>query len=197
MSMRLIFLVLLSIYVLIAGTVVGSLLSLRTDGQIPVKEHPDYTGVDPKIAPIVDEYKSLATKHRIIFTDSVSVGFTDIKYQSVVGVCNYGDNFREIDIDRHYWEVSTEETRRTLLFHELSHCYCLRNHDYGKDSPYPEATRSSRAKKDSPLYFYVSEGFFVDGCPLSIMYPYVLNDACMSEHKPHYEDEMFDRCQPY
>jgi hypothetical protein len=165
----------------------------------PPKNKPaaEYEGVDPSFKPFVNEYKSLAKNHDINFTNEVTVGFADITYKDVVGLCNYGENFREIDIDRRYWDSASDRTRKTLIFHELTHCYCLRKHDYGENQPYPEINRNNYAQKGLPPLYYVSPGFFVDGCAITIMHPYVLSDSCAVEHNSHYEDEMFERCQPY
>jgi hypothetical protein len=188
--MRLIFLVFLCTFIFAA-------ISPKTDDSIPDRDKPVYQGVDPKAVPIVDEYRLLAGKKNIKFTHTVTVGFTDINHGRVVGVCYYGDGWREIDVDNRYWNNSSDITRRTLLFHELTHCYCSRKHDWGAGKDYPEAKKLDYVKKDEPFHFFVADGFFADGCPLSIMYPYVLTDDCMVDHQEYYENEMFDRCDPF
>ena len=192
--MRLIFLVFLLVFMFIAG----SMTKLATEPPLKSKSHPEYEGVDPALQPLVDEYKSLAEKQNIKFTHEVSVGFTDINHKEIVGLCHYGEDFREIDIDQEYFNKITDLQKRELVFHELTHCYCLRKHDFDQDKPYPEANDSKfdRVQKYHGV-FWISPGFFIDGCPTSIMYPYVLDRACYGRHQEHYEKEMFERCTPY
>lgn len=192
--MRLIFLVFLLVFMFIVGT----MTKVAVEPPLKSKDKPEYTGVDPALQPLVNEYKSLAEKEGIKFTHEVSVGFTDIDHRDIVGLCHYGKDFREIDIDLEYFNKITELQRKELVYHELTHCYCLRKHDFGEDRSYPEANDSKfdRSEKFRSI-FWITPGFFVDGCPTSIMYPYVLTNGCYEKHQEHYEKEMFERCQPY
>jgi hypothetical protein len=151
---------------------------------------PEYQGVDPKAEPYVNEFLSLAKIHNIVFIDKVTIGFKDIDQDSVIGLCNYGSYFREIDLDISYWNRSSKRSHMALLFHELSHCYCDREHDYGDGKEYGD---SEKVKKDTVK----KEGYFEDGCPLSIMYPIIVNDDCFVSHYSEYTDEMFNRCKAY
>lgn len=163
-----------------------------------VKLAPQYVSVDPRAQKIVDEYMLLSAQNNIQFYDKVTIGFKDINRGEVVGLCTYGGFFREIDIDISYWNRSTYMTKTTLLFHELTHCYCGRGHDYGKKKNYPEteAARIVRA-----LQWKVEggprPGYWEDGCPVSIMYPVVADDDCVKAHYDQYVKEMFDRCRPW
>src|ERR1700722_13545357 len=194
MCMRLIFLVFLISWVFIAASIFR-LMAM----QPPLKNKPApvYKTMDPKLAPIVHDYKAMAKKHDIKFTHDATIGFTDIHHDDVVGICNYGTTWREIDLDRAYWKKLTERQQRELAYHELSHCYCLRKHDYEAGGGYAEPKRASLVRSEKPPFFFISAGFFVDGCPTSIMYPYVLGDSCIKYHAKHYQDEMFERCTPY
>ena len=132
---------------------------------------PRYKGVDPELTNYVNDYTSLAKQSGIVFTHKVTIGFTDIKDDYIIGLTNYGLGFREIDIDRQYWKGSSTMTRRILMYHELSHAYCYREHDFGEDRPYGEA-------KENRKNNHKGEGFFKDGCPISIMYPIIIEDDC-------------------
>lgn len=174
----------------------GSHLRVIVDPPLKNKPAPEYKYIDPELAGFVDEYKSLANDRGIKFTNTVTIGFKEINHGDVVGICNYGKDFREIDIDINYWETITALQKKGLIFHELSHCYCLRKHDYDEDRPYPES-KTSFVKSRPPPFFFISAGFFLDGCPVSIMYPYVMGDSCMEEHEKDYNYEMLNRCSPF
>lgn len=186
-----------------------TLTQLATISQITKsKSAPEHKGVDKGLESYVNKYKDLAKKHGINFTKSVSMGFSEInakdKGRNVVGLCTYGKEFREIDVDTKYWVKSTKETRRTLIFHEMTHCLCGRPHDYGEGKEYPnpivEAAMKALSKYLGSMqepFWHRQPGFYMDGCPLSVMHPIVLDDDCVDNHWDDYEDEMFNRCKPY
>lgn len=154
--------------------------------------HPRYSEVDPEVKPYVNQYLSLAKDSKITFTHKVNVGFTDINKIrqgfKTIGKCNYA--WREIDLDRDSWNQVTEMTKLTLIFHELSHCYCDRGHDYGDGKSYgtSEDRKTGNTKE---------EGFFSDECPISLMFPTIVSDECMVSHYSEYISEMFLQCDPY
>jgi hypothetical protein len=78
-----------------------------------------------------------------------------------------------------------------MIWHELTHCYCDRSHDYGENKPY--GNDGVKARKDPTK----RDGFYLDNCPKSIMFPEILNDSCFNSHYNDYTKEMFDRCIPY
>ncbi len=159
-----------------------------------VKTAPEYKGVDPTAAPYVDKWLEMANERGIVFTNTVTVGFKNINQESskyrTVALCTRGDGFREIDIDRVAWDKSTETSKTTTLNHELSHCYCGRNHDYGDNKSYGDAGNRKTGNT-------VDEGFFPDLCPISILYPMAVSDACVAIHGSWYGEEMFQRCKSY
>jgi hypothetical protein len=163
-----------------------------------LKTHPEYKGVDPTLKPYVDEYLGLSTRKNIKFFHDVTVGFKKINYGNVVGICNYGLNWREIDVDSDFWNNATSASKLAMLFHELTHCYCTRGHDYGKNLDYPETegARIARAlqwqQEGGPR-----PGYWDDGCPTSLTYPVVVDDNCLYAHYNQYIDEMFDRCRSW
>ena len=168
-----------------------------------IKTSPAYMGVDPELKPYVDEYKALAKARNLIFTHEVTVGFTKIKENNIIGWCNYGFTFREIDIDRPFWNATSNLGKKMLIWHELSHCYCDRDHDYGKNKPYASPRSgliSGSIDRFLPIFSKPEEdtaGYLEDSCPKSIMHPVHLYDWCSSRHYQEYIDEMFDRCQPF
>jgi len=165
---------------------------------IPVKTHPDYVGVDPRAQDLVDEYMWLSAQNHIKFYDKVTIGFKVINQGAVVGECTIAPTFREIDLDLTYWNETTKTTHLAVLFHELTHCYCGRGHDYGKDLNYPE-TAEARLKRalEWRIHGGPRPGYGEDGCPFSLMHPSVVDDDCVIAHYNEYVKEMFDRCDPF
>lgn len=168
---------------------------------IKSKSKPEYTTVNPTLQAYVNSYREISARNHIYFSNVVSIGFKKIAHRTIVGLCHYGHGWREIDVDIDYWNRISETSRMTLVYHELTHCYCGRDHDYGFLQRYKEAVHAEglidgffgfwKNKEDDPA------GFMEDGCPLSIMYPYVVGDACVNKHKEYYLKEMLDRCEPY
>lgn len=167
-----------------------------------LKTKPEYTGIAKEIQQFSMLYTFDATVKNIKFTNRVTMGFTSIKIkrgrETFVGLCTYGKNFREIDIDLDYWDKSTWTTRRSLVYHEMNHCLCGRGHTWSGGT-YPEIDHSpdKNPKKVTEPPNKKEAGLLDDGCPASIMYPYILNDECASKHWDLYSEEMFDGCDPY
>ena len=147
---------------------------------------PRYKGVDPKLQPYVNDYLNLAKAHGIVFDKSVTIGFTDIKSGSIIGVTNYGLGFREIDIDRVFWQNASTLSKIALIWHETSHAYCDREHDY-----------RGKKYKETDNYSTNSQGFYQDNCPKSILFPIISDDECIFIHFSDYENEIFENCKPY
>ena len=151
---------------------------------------PKHNGVDPFVAPMADEWLNLAKQHGLKFKHNVAIGFENIDRGNAIGVTEYGLGFREIGLDPIYWQYSSTVSRMELMYHELSHAYCNREHDYAKDKPYKEQNVFENR-------YQHKDGFFSDDCPTSIMYPTTIDDICFLSHYSQYVEEMFDRCEPY
>jgi len=178
--------------------VITTFLALSASCATPAgKLFPEYDGVDPKAQKIVDSYLELAKDEKILFENTVTIGFKKINRGNVVGLCHYGGYFREIDVDIGYWNRSTFISQRTLLFHELTHCYCGRGHDYDDGAKYKELADSYIVEGPICTVMDVSPGFYDDLCPKSLMFPSVLEDECVNKHYNEYIKEMFQRCRPY
>ena len=170
---------------------------------IEPRNKPIHVGIDPRAKPLIRQYVDLAKTHGVKFTRRLTVGFTDIKAESgggsrVVGICFYGKNFREIDIDNNQWNTHSPISLKNLIFHELTHCLCGRGHDYGDGEAYPSIEIEEILSFLNRWPFYAAKpGRYADGCPLSIMYTHVLSDRCLEEHQKDYFKEMFNRCSPW
>lgn len=153
---------------------------------------------DPELKVLVNEFMDITARKNIKFKRKVSIGFADIKDGSTIGTCTYGGTFREIDIDEKFWKESNWINRTSLVFHELAHCYCGRDHDFDSGKMYPD---SSFKYIFQNLYDTVSplklEGYMEDGCPKSVMHPKLMDEYCFRIHYNEYIDEMLNRCEPY
>lgn len=150
---------------------------------------PYYDEVDPQFSGYVDEWLFLAKNNNIKFTKTVNIGFKRINIDGVVGLCHYQHFFREIDIDPIIWGRLTDISKTVLIWHELTHCYCYRDHDYAEGKEYSSATEGEPKEKIL--------GYYPDKCPLSIMSPVIIEDSCFIAHFVDYQHEQFDRCKPY
>lgn len=173
---------------------------LNKRNSIVVKEAPEYTGVDAQLQPYVDEFFILTSGKQITFTEKVSVGFKNIKHGRTIGLCTYSHNFREIDIDSEYFMEASLYSRKALIFHELAHCYCERDHDFGEGQNYPETILgiiTENIKNNIPPLIARPQGYFDDFCPLSLMHPTIPSDWCLYQHFAYYQQEMLERCKPF
>jgi Zn-dependent peptidase ImmA (M78 family) len=118
------------------------------------------------------------------------VGFKNINQGNIVGLTTYGFGFREIDISIDFWNSSTSLSRAALVFHEMGHAYCHRDHDYGNGTEYGDA---DKARKDPNK----EDGFYEDSCPVTLLFPEVVEDNCFEKHYEGYVTEIFNRCVPW
>jgi hypothetical protein len=156
-----------------------------------------HDGVDPELASYVNLWLAIAKDEGIVFHNKVTVGFEDINDGLVIGRTYWEPTFREIDIDKKFWDKSSGTSRMALVFHELGHAYCGRSHNYKEigysDRPSQLTKDEHKMKTDNkPL-----PGYYFDFCPKSIMFPEILSDDCVRAHYTEYEHEMFEECEPY
>jgi len=155
---------------------------------------------DPEIRTIVDEFFKLSARYNIRFTNNVTIGLSKINKGKAIGLCTYRSNFREIDLDSDYWEYASWEAKLAVTFHELTHCYCGRDHDFGDGRVYPDDSWLSNIQEFIKKKLFPNSkllGYFDDYCPESIMHPTIVNNSCFINHYSHYVEEMFLRCDPY
>lgn len=117
---------------------------------------------------------------------------------NAVGLCTYGPDWHEIDIDSDFWNRHDSSERLALIFHELTHCYCNRDHDWGSGIMYLDTEKERIAEAEEwQITGGLKPGRFDDGCPYSLMYPIVVDSDCLLGHYSEYISEMFNRCRPY
>ena len=93
-----------------------------------------------------------------------------VKFQTLkaptVGECVRGGGMPLIYLDPDFWDNSYDWKREQLMFHELGHCILDRPHTDQK---------------------------LEDGCPISIMDPYVIGESCYLSHRNYYFEELFNQ----
>jgi hypothetical protein len=150
-------------------------------------------GIDKKFDPYIENYKHIIQADEKIEKrfEKLSINFADLK-GNTIGVCYWLlDGETEIEIDKKYWKSSSSGKigREFLVYHELEHCIRYRMHSHKTD----------RIEKDFADYFVdflfwlniiEKEGFFPDGCPNSIMYPYDVGSYCRENHYYDYLKEL-------
>lgn len=97
----------------------------------------------------------------------VNFGNTKVKKSNSIGLCYrywYGSTvWREIIIDRSYWEQASKLQRENLIKHEFGHCALNRDHDDHRH----------------------------DGVATSIMNTYILNEEDFDQYFQAYNHELF------
>lgn len=167
-----------------------------------IKKSPEYSTEikDPEISRIVDSYIALSKRNNVVFDQKVSIGFSKIDRGQIIGFCTTRSTFREIDLDSGYWERSSWLSKVDLLFHELTHCYCGRDHDFDNGTMYPDDSIKAILQgffAKIPVTPLRPPGYLEDSCPKSIMHPVIMDDYCFEKHYEYYAQEMFARCQPF
>lgn len=138
-----------------------SLLMLSACGKFYVPKDPrTIHGVNPIFQPYIDLY--VQQKGSKLAYD-IPMQFTDLKGDTV-GLCTrwHESGYRQIQIDRSYWNYISDNMRIALISHELGHCDLNRNHDetiisyqMPKSFMYP----SNFDYPDSWIFYYFSELF--------------------------------------
>jgi len=147
----------------------------------------------------------LAVVRGIVFNRDVTMGFANTQSDAsggVIGICTYGHRWREIDIDEKFFKSRGYLQTKALIFHELTHCYCNRNHTYGSktriqypDGIFEKIIEKLRTEIDETEIPETERPYFEDGCARTLMHPVVVSSTCMFNHYDHYVDEMFNNCR--
>lgn len=166
------------------------------------KEAPEFTKtvVSPEVQVIQNEFFALSAQNDIYFTDNVTIGFAPIERERTIGSCTYGGDWREITLDTPYWTNANWATKVALVYHEMAHCFCTRDHDFDDGEMYPDNSLKYILQRLLPKYLFAPmkvPGYMEDYCPKSIMHPIVLSNECFEKHYSHYVKEMFNRCNPW
>jgi ATP-dependent Zn protease len=89
---------------------------------------------------------------------------------TTLAVCKYNNTKSSIVINTYSWSSLSEVEKEIVIYHELGHCVLGLKHD------------NTKVDHD-----------WVLSSPLSIMYPYVLEQDWYLKNKKEYLDELFSR----
>lgn len=140
-------------------------------------------------------YKEIENKLNIEMTPT---GYDLILGSGVVGSCDlpWFGNKGKISLDPNKWERTDDLERWALILHELGHCACTLSHTVEiKDLPNDLIKDLFRA-----LGFKIEiddRWYFEDGCPNSIMFPYIPEYTCLEKHIKEYETKLVKECKPW
>lgn len=144
-----------------------------------------FTSIDEEMRPYVDEFVMMSggtvTQQDV---KNLTTGFYEPNEDSnAIGLCNYLTY--EISIKGSYWKAAGHLDRMEIMFHELGHCIKSRQHTAAKDSFWHDLLFD--------LGLFTQQENLRDGCPASLMHPYVVGWFCFNKHYNYYIDELFLR----
>lgn len=147
---------------------------------------------DKQFTDHIDRFLELSRKkHLKIRNHTVfgTLGYSDPDDDSdTVGLCNYF--LKKVTIDKQYWKRLNNTRREALIFHELGHCTLFRGHTDMK-----EDDGTIEYKIENFLFtigVFEKKGYLPDGCPASMMHPYMFGTSCLKKHRQYYIDELFN-----
>lgn len=114
----------------------------------------------PIVDPTFAPYVSVYQDSIKIDVSGVGITFGDLSLP-VIGICRPDNN--TITIDSTWFAKASEPYREMLVFHELSHCLLHVGHD---------------------------TTILPDGCPESVMYPYIVQTPCYAKHRAEYIEQL-------
>lgn len=160
--------------ILIIGIIVGSCS----------RPHVKQLTIDPAFQPYFNSFQQASVQENAALdTDDLIIAFGELGAANpdgsgTAGQCIYQPGATPIIVINNnpagafIWSKATEATREILLYHEMGHCLLLRVHT-------------------SAMWVPTYTGGAYYDIPISIMYPYILDDYTYLLFKQHYMDEMF------
>lgn len=128
--------------------------------------HPQQLTIDPTFQDLISRFEK--DGNRTIKDLVVKFGYISTPGGKpgtyVVGECEQGLGTPTVTILPAYWNSATDLQREELMYHELGHCILERDH---------------------------VEEELSDGCPVSIMDPYTIEESCLIAHHAEYIKELF------
>jgi hypothetical protein len=105
-----------------------------------------------------------------------------------IGTCyfNFGGPTK-IVIDPDWWETAPPEEHWALIFHELGHCICNRDHPVTDETWFVQFLQY--------LGWPSTNNYLKDGCEKTLMNPYNVRSYCVNSHKAYYIEELFKECK--
>lgn len=117
----------------------------------------------------------------------LTMGFTNDKDSSIAGTC--WPHIKEIDIDLEWWNNNPSPLQRqSLIFHELGHCLLYRSHT---NATFASGILGEVERLLFKAGFFKPKDTLSDGCPPSLMSPFLVDNYCIMRHHAYYLNELF------
>ena len=125
---------LLFIAQLVLGAMFAGGLGACTEDEVVIDElvPVGYPGVDEDLWSYFERFEAEGRRRGVI-VDLRSARITgqleEIRKNRVLGQCNYQrNNHNRVTVDQRFWNRTSDRGREFVVFHELGHCFLLRDH---------------------------------------------------------------------
>lgn len=121
---------------IVCALLLGSLSACTEEEEIIAEAVPEepvgYSGVDERLWLYFERFEEEG-RRRGVTVDLRSARITgqleEIGENRVLGQCNYQrNNHNRVTVDESFWNNTSDRGREFVVFHELGHCFLLRDH---------------------------------------------------------------------
>ena len=140
---------------------------------------------------IADSHGKFTDRKQLTPIYIATLEYSDKGY-GVIGLCYWGlwGSQRRIELDQVFLDTQSRLERKALVYHELGHCACNRDHtDY-------IASWLVGILDKAGVDHVRAAGYYPDGCPRSLMHPFNVGYSCLATHWDQYKVELFKQCNP-
>lgn len=92
--------------------------------------------VDERLIKYFEEFEKEGAKRGLeidLAANGITGSIEDIPISNVAGRCQYGTHSEpHVTLDSKFWNSVSELVKEMVIFHELGHCYLLRDHNENK-----------------------------------------------------------------
>lgn len=112
------------------------ILSCNVDTHVE-RQQVQFPGVDEALWPHFEAFQEEGRKRGVsidLANANISGEISSISEEGVAGTCQYGSHItNHVTIDENYWSRASSYGREYVVFHELGHCFLLRDHNDRQD----------------------------------------------------------------
>lgn len=89
----------------------------------------DNDAVQEEFKPYYSEFiDDLNLRNRRVSYSGIAIKFDKMKSSNNVGECHYSYPKHTVKINRTFWDVSSNTTKKIIIYHELGHCMLYKEH---------------------------------------------------------------------
>ena len=118
------------------AALLGGLGACTEDEEIMAEAVPEepvgYPGVDESLWPYFERFEKEGRRRGVTIdlrSARISGQLQEIDQDRVLGQCNYQrNNHNRVTVDESFWNNTSDQGREFVVFHELGHCFLLRDH---------------------------------------------------------------------